>query len=100
MIDPVGGLYYWAIASVPMAPVLVGGRCYSRRTPREGSHGAEVEIGDVTVDAVDLNAEGPWRRPRDFFPAYDEATFAPPRSIEPEVFDPVSGMMFITYQTS
>ena len=58
-----------------------------------------IKIGDVTIDAV-VEREGPWRRPQDFFPAYDEATFKRHlRVMEPEVFDPVSGMMFITYQT-
>jgi hypothetical protein len=47
-----------------------------------------------------IEREGPWRRPQDFFPAYDEATFKRHLPvIEPEVFDPASGMMFITYQT-
>jgi glyoxylase-like metal-dependent hydrolase (beta-lactamase superfamily II) len=59
----------------------------------------KVRIGEVTIDAV-IEREGPWRRPQDFFPAYDEATFKRHLQVmEPEVFDPVSGMMFITYQT-
>ena len=58
-----------------------------------------IKIGEVTIDAV-IEREGPWRRPQDFFPAYDEATFKRHLPVmEPEVFDPVSGMMFITYQT-
>jgi len=59
----------------------------------------QVRIGDITIDAV-IEREGPWRRPQDFFPAYDKAIFdrhVP--DMEPEVFDPVLGMMFITYQT-
>ena len=56
----------------------------------------KVKIGDVTIDAV-IEREGPWRRPQDFFPAYDEATFKQHLQVmEPEVFDPVSGKMFIT----
>jgi len=34
----------------------------------------QVRIGDITIDAV-IEREGPWRRPQDFFPAYDEAIF-------------------------
>ena len=83
-----------------MAPVLVGGRLL-RSTGHLGKEATvrKIEIGDVTIDAV-IEREGPWRRPQDFFPAYDEATFKRHLQVmEPEVFDPVSGMMFITYQT-
>jgi hypothetical protein len=49
-----------------------------------------IKIGEVTIDAV-IEREGPWRRPQDFFPAYDEATFKRHLQVmEPEVFDPVS----------
>src|SRR5208283_2580051 len=59
----------------------------------------QIRIGDITVDAV-IEREGPWRRPQDFFPAYDDATFRRHLpTMEPEVFDPVLGMMLITYQT-
>jgi hypothetical protein len=58
-----------------------------------------IRIGDITIDAV-IEREGPWRRPQDFFPAYDEAVFNSHLPVmEPEVFDPASGKMFITYQT-
>ena len=33
----------------------------------------QIRIGDITIDAV-IEREGPWRKPKDFFPAYDEAT--------------------------
>ena len=59
----------------------------------------QIRIGDITIDAV-IEREGPWRRPQDFFPTYDEATWnrhLP--SMEPEVFDAARGMMCITYQT-
>ena len=47
----------------------------------------QIRIGDVTIDAV-IEREGPWRRPQDFFPAYDEATFKRHLPVmEPEVFD-------------
>ena len=59
----------------------------------------QLRIGDITIDAV-IEREGPWRRPQDFFPAYDEATFKRHlHTMEPEVFDPALGMMLITYQT-
>ena len=34
----------------------------------------QIRIGDVTIDAV-IEREGPWRRPQDFFPTYDDAVF-------------------------
>jgi glyoxylase-like metal-dependent hydrolase (beta-lactamase superfamily II) len=59
----------------------------------------QIRIGDITIDAV-VEREGPWRRPQDFFPLYDEATFRRHLAVmEPEVFDPASGRMNITYQT-
>ncbi len=59
----------------------------------------QLRIGDITIDAV-IEREGPWRRPQDFFPAYDEAIFKHHLpSMEPEVFDVASGLMVITYQT-
>src|SRR5271170_6159982 len=64
-----------------------------------GNKMKQIRIGDVTIDAV-IEREGPWRRPQDFFPAYDEATFKRHLAVmEPEVFDQASGKMFITYQT-
>ena len=59
----------------------------------------QIRIGDVTIDAV-VEREGPWRRPQDFFPAYNEAIFKSHLPVmEPEVFNPALGMMNITYQT-
>src|SRR5580698_10018751 len=59
----------------------------------------QIRIGDITIDAV-IEREGPWRRPQDFFPAYDEATFKRHLpAMEPEAFDAALGMMVITYQT-
>ena len=59
----------------------------------------QIRIGDITIDAV-IEREGPWRRPQDFFPAYDEAVFKRHLpTMEPEVFDRALGMMVITYQT-
>ena len=59
----------------------------------------QIRIGDITIDAV-IEREGPWRRPQDFFPAYDEAVFKHHLAgMEPEVFDSALGLMVITYQT-
>ena len=59
----------------------------------------QIRIGDITIDAV-IEREGPWRRPQDFFPAYDEAVFRHHLpTMEPEFFDAASGKMMITYQT-
>jgi len=59
----------------------------------------QIAIGDITIDAV-IEREGPWRRPQDFFPLYDETTFMRHLPVmEPEVFDVASGRMCITYQT-
>ena len=59
----------------------------------------QIRIGDITIDAV-IEREGPWRRPQDFFPAYDDAVFKHHLpTMEPEVFDAASGKMVITYQT-
>ena len=59
----------------------------------------QLRIGDITIDAV-IEREGPWRRPQDFFPAYDEAVFKHHLpTMEPEVFDAALGMIVITYQT-
>ena len=59
----------------------------------------QLRIGDITIDAV-IEREGPWRRPQDFFPTYDDAVFKHHLpSMEPEVFDAELGMMVITYQT-
>src|SRR5882757_1087077 len=59
----------------------------------------QLRIGDITIDAV-IEREGPWRRPQDFFPAYDDAVFRHHLAgMEPEVFDTALEMMVITYQT-
>ncbi|MHC2677373.1 hypothetical protein ACVI1J_009536 [Bradyrhizobium diazoefficiens] len=59
----------------------------------------QLRIGEITIDAV-IEREGPWRRPQDFFPAYDEVVFRRHLpTMEPEVFDTARGMMVITYQT-
>lgn len=59
----------------------------------------QIRIGDVTIDAV-IEREGPWRRPRDFFPAHDEAVFRHHLpSMESEVWDEAQGKIVITYQT-
>ena len=59
----------------------------------------KIQIGEVTIDAV-IEREGPWRRPQDFFPGYDEAAFK--RHLAGDGTGGVrstSGTMFIAYQT-
>lgn len=59
----------------------------------------QIRIGEITIDAV-IEREGPWRKPADFFPAFDQATFdAHVPSMEPEVYDPATGLLMMTYQT-
>src|SRR3954470_3140813 len=43
-------------------------RCFKKRSEIAMK---QLRIGDITIDAV-IEREGPWRRPQDFFPAYDE----------------------------
>ncbi|RAI59086.1 MBL fold metallo-hydrolase [Roseicella frigidaeris] len=58
-----------------------------------------LRIGDVGITSI-VERDGPWRRPADMFPAYDEAKGARHLAeLDPVVFDPASGRMVITYQT-
>ncbi|HWN48903.1 MAG TPA: MBL fold metallo-hydrolase, partial [Xanthobacteraceae bacterium] len=58
-----------------------------------------LEIGDVTITSI-IERDGPWRRPEDMFPAYDpDAGRRYLAELDPEVFDPASGRLVITYQT-
>lgn len=58
-----------------------------------------LTIGDVTITSI-IERDGPWRRPADMFPAYDEAVGARHLAeLDPVVFDAASGRMVITYQT-
>ena len=51
----------------------------------------QIRIGDITIDAV-IEREGRWRRPHDFFPAYDNTVFKHHLStMETEFFDAASG---------
>ena len=59
----------------------------------------QLTIGDVTITSI-IERDGPWRRPEEMFPAYDPAIGKRHLAeLDPEVFDPVSGKMVITYQT-
>ncbi|MGZ0189196.1 MAG: MBL fold metallo-hydrolase [Alphaproteobacteria bacterium] len=59
----------------------------------------QIQIGDIKIDAV-IERDGPWRRPIDFFPSYDEAVFNKHLpTMEPEVFDAEAGLIVMTYQT-
>ena len=58
-----------------------------------------LTIGDVTITSI-VEREGPWRKPEDMFPAYDpEVGKRHLAEMDPVVFDPASGKMYITYQT-
>ncbi len=58
-----------------------------------------LQFGDVTITSI-IEREGPWRKPADMFPAYDEALAAKHlATLDPEVIDKATGMMNITYQT-
>jgi hypothetical protein len=58
-----------------------------------------LKIGDVTITSI-VERDGPWRRPEDMFPAYEpDAGRRHLAELDPEVFDPVSGRLVITYQT-
>jgi glyoxylase-like metal-dependent hydrolase (beta-lactamase superfamily II) len=58
-----------------------------------------ITIGDVTITSI-VEREGPWRKPEDMFPAYDpEVGKRHLAEMDPVVFDPASGKMYITYQT-
>jgi glyoxylase-like metal-dependent hydrolase (beta-lactamase superfamily II) len=59
----------------------------------------EIRIGDVTITSI-VERDGPWRKPQDMFPDYDaEVAARHLAAMDPEVFDPASGRMVITYQT-
>ncbi len=58
-----------------------------------------LTIGDVTITSI-IERDGPWRTPEAMFPAYDPVIGREHlRTLAPEVYDPVSGRMVITYQT-
>ncbi len=59
----------------------------------------ELKIGDVTITSI-VERDGPWRTPETMFPGYDPKIGKKYLvEMDPEVFDPVSGKMVITYQT-
>lgn len=58
-----------------------------------------LQIGDVAITSL-IERDGPWRRPEDFFLDYDTAAKAGDIArLAPEVFEPATGKMVITYQT-
>jgi glyoxylase-like metal-dependent hydrolase (beta-lactamase superfamily II) len=58
-----------------------------------------LEIGNVTITSI-VERDGPWRRPEDMFPAFDpDAGRRHLAELDPEVFDPVSGRLVISYRT-
>jgi glyoxylase-like metal-dependent hydrolase (beta-lactamase superfamily II) len=59
----------------------------------------EIRIGDVSITSI-IERDGPWRAPEAMFSAYDpEIGQRHLAAMDPEMFDPVSGKMVITYQT-
>src|SRR5215469_5919260 len=59
----------------------------------------KLSIGDVTIISI-IERDGPWRTPQEMFPAYDPINGKRHLAeLDPEVFDPASGKMVITYQT-
>ena len=59
----------------------------------------QLRLGDLTISSI-IERDGPWRRPQDFFPAYDKAVAARHLAGMPDfVFDAASDRMVITYQT-
>jgi hypothetical protein len=55
-----------------------------------------LKIGDVTITSI-IERDGPWRKAADMFPAYDEQVGGEHlKTLDPVVFDPVSGMIMIT----
>ena len=58
-----------------------------------------LRIGDVTITSI-IERDGPWRQPEDMFPAYDpDLGRRYLAEMDPEVYDPASNRMVITYQT-
>src|SRR6516165_6779007 len=59
----------------------------------------KLSIGDVTIISI-IERDGPWRTPQEMFPAYAPINCKRHLAeLDPEVFDPASGKMVITYQT-
>ena len=75
MTDAVGELLAGRSRLVQRDLFSLAGACRVHRPPWRGSYSAEVEIGDVTIDAV-IEREGPWRRRRISF----QLTMRPPSS--------------------
>src|ERR1700752_2236850 len=60
----------------------------------------KLTIGDVTITSL-IERDGPWRKPEDMFPIYDPVAGKKYLAeMDPVVFDPDSGQMSITSQTS
>ena len=58
-----------------------------------------ITIGDVSITSI-IERDGPWRTPEAMFPEYDPLVGTEHlKTLPPEVFDPTSGKMAITYQT-
>src|SRR5260221_712346 len=78
-------------------------RCSSSSCQSVGStalrRSRALALGNVTITSI-VERDGPWRRPEDMFRAYDpDAGRRHLAELDPEVFDPVSGRLVITYRT-
>ena len=59
----------------------------------------QISIGEVSIASI-IERDGPWRRPKDMFPAYDDQIGRLHLAeMEPYVYDAASDRMVITYQT-
>ena len=59
----------------------------------------EIKIGDVTITSI-VERAGPWRAPKDMFPAYTaEVGEKHLAEMDPVSYDAATGKMYITYQT-
>jgi glyoxylase-like metal-dependent hydrolase (beta-lactamase superfamily II) len=59
----------------------------------------EIRIGDATITSI-VERDGPWRTPEAMFPAYNlDIGRAHLAELDPEVYDPETNRMIITYQT-
>lgn len=59
----------------------------------------QVRVGDVEITSI-VERAGPWRTPAEFFPTWDAARHGPRiAELEPEMHDPATGLLMVTYQT-
>ncbi len=84
-------------------PIVVLRGAWQRRdgvdASNRGTTMRQITIGDVTITSI-IERDGPWRKPGDMFPAYDdEIGQRHLATLDREIYDPATGRMVITYQT-